>query len=144
RRELGHPLYGLVAAILFGVTSTYQQAGYWFASSFSILSLLFVLLGLLAAQSWRRTGRGLHLDLAVRGCRAARACFAGGGRAGPVCCLYLLWPQRGEQAAPPGRLGHWSLLPLLGTALFLAVSLPRTAAKILTLPHYIHRNAWEA
>src|SRR5205807_1011957 len=90
RRELGHPLYGLVAATLFGVTSTYQQAGYWFASSFSVLSLLFVLLGLLAAQSWRRTGRGLHLDLAVLWCLAAPAWFASGVLAGPLCCLYLL------------------------------------------------------
>jgi hypothetical protein len=144
RRELGHPLYGLVAAALFGVSSTYQQAVWWFATSFSIISLLFVLLGLLAVQSWRRTGRGLYLDLAALWCLVAPAWFGSGILAGPLCCLYLLWPQRGGGAAPPGRLGHWSAVPLLGTALFLAVSLPRTAEAIMHLKHYDGKTALES
>ncbi len=51
RREMGHPLYGLLAVVLFGVSSVYHQAIYWFAASFSVLALDTLLLGLLAAQA---------------------------------------------------------------------------------------------
>ena len=67
-------------------------------------------------------------------CLLAPGWFASGVLAGPLCCLYLLWPQRPDEAG--GRTGRWALTPLLGTLLFLAVSLPRTAAIINTLPHY--------
>src|SRR5258708_886321 len=33
RRELGHPFYGLLAMVLFGVTTVYEQAVTWFAAS---------------------------------------------------------------------------------------------------------------
>src|SRR4051812_46493527 len=39
RRELGHPFYGLVGMILFGVTTVYEQAIAWFAASFAVLAL---------------------------------------------------------------------------------------------------------
>jgi hypothetical protein len=136
RRELGHPLYGLVAMTLFGVTAVYQQAVWWFAAAFSVLALDTTLLALLAAQRWRQTGRALYLDLAVAAAALAPAWFAVGVLAGPLCVLYLL---------PARRDGRWfSLLPLLGTALFLAVSLPRTAEAILHLPHYEGKTALEA
>ena len=60
RRELGHPFHGILAAALFGVTAVYQQAVYWFAASFAVLTLDTILLALLAAQRWRQTGRGIH------------------------------------------------------------------------------------
>src|SRR5207302_1180918 len=43
-RERDSPLLGLVAAALFGVSSVYQQAVYWFAASFSVLALDTMLL----------------------------------------------------------------------------------------------------
>jgi hypothetical protein len=136
RREMGHSFYGLVAMALFGVTAVYQQAVWWFAAAFSVLALDTTLLALLAAQRWRQTGRALYLDLAVAAAALAPAWFAVGVLTGPLCVLYLL-PARRD-----GR--SFTLLPLLGTALFLAVSLPRTAAAILHLPHYEGKTALEA
>src|SRR5262249_10878848 len=65
RNELGHPFYGLVVVTLFGVTSVYHQAVWWFAASFSVLALDTMLVALLATQAWRSTGKALCLDLAV-------------------------------------------------------------------------------
>ena len=90
RRELGHPFYGLLALVLFGVTSVYHQAVWWFAASFAVLALDTMLLGLLAAQRWRQTGRGIYLDLTVLACLLAPGWFAIGILAGPLCCLYLM------------------------------------------------------
>src|SRR5262249_13670368 len=90
RRELGHPLYGLVAAALFGVSTVYGQAVYWFSSSFSILTLDTLLLALLAAQALRRTGSWLYLHLCVLAVALAPTWFASGILAGPLCALYLL------------------------------------------------------
>ncbi len=90
RREMGHPFYALLVVVLFAVTSVYHQAVWWFAASFAVLSLDMMLLGLLAVQRWRQTGRGLYLDLAVLACLLAPGWFALGIFAGPLCCLYLL------------------------------------------------------
>jgi hypothetical protein len=146
RRECGHPLHGLVAAALFGVTSVYQQAVSWFAASFSILALDMMLLALLAAQRWKETGRGLWLDLSALCCFVALGWFASGVLAGPLCCLYLLWPKRAAAPTTPevgprpprtvGRLAHWSFVPLLGTLLFIAMMPPRTLQQIEHVEHY--------
>jgi hypothetical protein len=172
RRELGHPFYGLTAATLFGVTSVYQSCVYWFACSFWVLGLDTALLALLAAQRWRQTGRGLYLDLCALACLLAPGWYAGGVLAGPLCCLYLLPPQkagapltpsplpprgeRGETLIPlsprgergrgegGGRFGRFAVTPLLGTLLFLAVSLPRTGEAIMHTPHYGDQTALEA
>jgi hypothetical protein len=159
RRELGHPLYGLVAMALFGLSTVYQQAVFWFSSSFSILSLDMTLLALLAAQAWLRTGRPWHLLAAAGWAALAPGWFAIGILAGPLCCLYLL-PFEGDQfVVPPsggrpakagttnaGRAVHLlaTLVPALGSVAFLAVSLPRTAERILHLPHYEGKTAVEA
>jgi hypothetical protein len=143
RRELGHPLYGLLAMIIFGVTAVYQQAVFWFAASFSVVALDTLLLGLLAAQSYRRTGRWPFLHLCTVWCVVAPCWFAIGVLAGPLCALYLLsnpWPsgalsRRSARVAVVKRLAE-AALPLLGTAAFLAVSLPLTAATIAHLEHY--------
>jgi len=142
RCELGHPFYALFAVILFAVTSVYHQAVWWFAASFAVLSLDTMLLGLLAVQRWRQTGRGFYLDLAVLACLCAPAWFALGILAGPLCCLYLL--PLGHLRKPSGSTRHWTLAPLAGTALFLALSLPRTAEAILHTDHYGERTAVEA
>ncbi len=102
RRETGHPFYALLALVLFAVTSVYHQAIWWFAASFSVLSLDTMLLGLLAAQRWRQTGRASYLFLTALACLLAPGWFAIGVLAGPLCCLYL-FPrgERGRCWAPP-------------------------------------------
>jgi hypothetical protein len=157
RRELGHPFYAVLALVLFAVTSVYHQAVWWFAASFAVLSMDTMLLGLLAVQCWRQTGRGLYLDLAVLACLLAPGWFALGILAGPLCCLYLMQNaesrmQNERQKNRPFILhsafcilhSRWTLLPLAGTALFLAISLPRTAEAILYASHYDGQTAVEA
>ena len=146
RRELGHSFYGLAALILFGVTAVYQQAVYWFAAGFSVFALDTVLLALLAAQQYRRTGLLQWLLACSVGCALAPCWFASGVLAGPLCCLYLASGRR-EPADEPLSAGSRRplavlplLTPLLGTAAFLAVSLPQTAAIIQNLEHYRAQN----
>jgi hypothetical protein len=141
RRELGHPLYGLTALVLFGVSSVYQQAVYWFAASFSVYALDSLLLALLAARQYRQTRCGRWLIACGLCCVMAPCWFASGVLAGPLCCLYLL---------PRDEIGltrlkqPWhtliALTPLLGTVAFLAVSLPLTAGIIQHLEHYRSQN----
>lgn len=153
RRELGHPFHGLAAITILGVTSVYQQAVTWFSASFAILALDCLLLGLLAAQRWRQTGRARHLVLCALWCAVSPAFFASGILAGPLCCLYLLpWPWSGVRGLVSGvrsqrsggepllRRALW-LTPMIGTALFLTISLPLTAPAILYLEHYGEKNA---
>ncbi|HKB37592.1 MAG TPA: hypothetical protein VKD72_14180 [Gemmataceae bacterium] len=149
RRELGHPVYGLVGMAAFGVTSRYEQAVSWYCATFMLVSLAFILLALLAAQRWHQRRR-LHSLLACMFWTAAAAtCFSGGVLGGPLVALYLLLPPSGAPA-PQARTGwRWRsllppLAPLLGTALFLAVSLPRTAKAILHAEHYEGKTALEA
>ncbi len=139
RRELGHPLYGLTAVALFGITSVYLQAVSWFAASFSVLALAGLLLALLAAQRWRQTGRGHHLVLSTVWAALAPAWFASGILAGPLCCLYLLSAERQRT-----RRSALLVLPLVGSAAFLAVSLPLTADQIMHLEHYDGKTAWQS
>ena len=142
RRELGRRWYAALAVVLFGVTSVYHQAVWWFAASFALFSLDTMLLGLLAVQRFRRTGRALYLDLAILACLLAPGWFAIGILGGPLCCLYLL--PRGEPSGAYRTTRHWTLLPLLGTVLFLAVSLPHSAESILHTGHYGKQTALEA
>jgi hypothetical protein len=144
RREMGQPFYAVLVVVLFAVTTVYHQAVWWFAASFAILALDTMLLGLLAAQRWRQTGRGLYLDLAMLACLLAPAWFALGILAGPLCCLYLLLPAAVQSGSARRTYRHWSLLPLAGTALFLAISLPRTAEAILHASHYGNQTAVQA
>lgn len=139
-RETQSPPLGVLASLLFAVSSIYQQAVVWFAASFSILALDTLLLALLAAQAWRMTGKAIYLDLCVLCCLLAPGWFASGILAGPFCVLYLIWPE----AEAASRWNRLSLLPLLGSALFLAIALPRVAATILHLPHYQGQTALEA
>jgi hypothetical protein len=139
RRELGHPVYGLVGMTLFGVTSQYEEALSWYAATFALVSLAFVLLGLLAAQRWRTEGRLRHLAACVFWVALAPTCFGGGVLAGPLCSLYLLLPSAGGTGDRPGRAVGALLVrlaPLLGTVVFLGVSLPRTAEAILHAEHH--------
>ncbi len=149
RRELGHPSYALTAAALFGVSTVYEQAVYWFSASFSVLTLDTLLLALLAAQGWRRTGRPAYLALCAVGTALAPTWFASGILAGPICALYLLPPEGGAPAGRPRlarliRSALVALVPLAGTGLFLAVSLPRTARTIMHLPHYEGQTALQS
>jgi len=138
-RELGHPFYGVVALLVFGVTGVYQQAIFWFAASFSVYALDMLLLALLAAQNYRRTSAPLQLGLCVLWCALSPCWFAYGVLAGPLCCLYL-WPaERGAATLTIGaRLRFWLVrsAPLLGTVLFLVLSLPHNYQTIMHLEHY--------
>src|SRR5262249_17118181 len=136
RRELGHPIFGLIAMVIFGVTSVYQQAVFWYSASFSVVALDMTLLGLLAAQCWRRTGNVSFLLLSALWCLLAPAWFAVGILAGPLCSLYILVPESRIGASEEGRRFSWirscalALIPLLGTFAFLTISLPLTAQAI--------------
>jgi hypothetical protein len=141
RGELGHPLYGLTALVLFGVSSVYQQAVYWFAASFSVYALDVLLLALLAAQHYRQTRRGQWLIASGLCCVMAPCWFASGVLAGPLCCLYLL-PREdsGQTRLKQPRHTLIALTPLLGTVAFLAIALPLTAGIIQHLEHYRSQN----
>jgi hypothetical protein len=156
RRECDHPLYGLSAETLFGVTTVYQQTVFWYAGNFALFGLVTTLLALLCAQRWRQTGRAIYMVWTVIGCALAPGWFAGGILAGPLCGLYLAIPR--QKAEGRRQNSNWSSIlpsafcllpwaifsPLLGTAFFLAVSLPRTASTILNLSHYGGQRAHEA
>jgi hypothetical protein len=156
-RELGHPFYGVIAMTLWGVTTSYLQAVTWYSASFFILSLDTLLLGLLSAQSWRRTRKPRHLAFCASWCFLAPGWFGGAILAGPWCGLYLL-PCLGDAHAEgqpqppsarpsaPGRLVGMvpAAVPLLGSAAFLLVSLPRTADRIINARHYGGKTVFEA
>lgn len=141
RGELGRSLHGWLAASLFGVTAVYQQAVIWFAASFSLLTFNTLLLALLAAQSWHQHGGAARLVLCGLGCALAPGWFASGVVAGPLCAFYLLAASREQSWL---RTLMPAVVPLLGTLVFLAVSLPRTAGQIMHVEHYQGKTALEA
>lgn len=147
RREVDDPFPALMAMAWFGVTSVYQQAVIWFSSSFTVLAMDTLLLALLAAQRWRQTGRKRFLALSAFWAALAPAWFAIGILAGPICFLYLVPPRlRGDKdiSSPFLRRLAAALVPSLGSAAFLAVSLPQTAHQIMHLEHYEGKTAAEA
>jgi hypothetical protein len=138
RRELGHPSYALIAMIGWGVTTAYYECVTWYSASFFIFSLDTTLVALLAAQSWRRSGRWSSLAVCVIGCALASAWYAGGILAGVFCVIYLLGSRVREHQSPRirFRLPIAIAAPLAGSALFLAISLPLTAGRIVHAEHY--------
>jgi len=142
RRELGHAIYALIAAALFGVTTQYREAVYWFSASFALLATDTLLVALLAAQRWRQTGHWLWLAGCALGCALAQGWFASGILAGPLCCLYLLPADRGRR--PTARSILAALAPLLGTAAFCAVGLWRNVDRIMHLEHWGDKDAISA
>jgi hypothetical protein len=144
RRELCHSFYGVLGMVLFGVTTVYHQAVVWYAASFGLLALDTTLLALLTAQSWRRRGGTWRLFACAGWSALASAWFGSGILAGPFCVLYL-YAASPEQAGVGWPRRYLSpLLPLLGTAGFLAVALPRSVAHIARLGHFEGRPLWEA
>jgi hypothetical protein len=147
RRELGHSIYGLVAMTLFGVTSVYQQAVWWFAAAFVIPAVDTYLVGLLAAQSWRRERRYTSVVVIFLAAALSPTWFATGILAGPLIAVYLVpWRNTAMGPAQEGRLAAWvgPAAALAGTVVFLAVSLPFTAEAILHTSHYGEKTAIEA
>ncbi len=131
RRETASRYNGLLGLVLFGVTSCYREAVTWFAASFAILSVDTFLLALLAAQEWRRTGRVPWLVGSAVAAALAPGWFALGVLAGPLCGLYLLATR--PRTAPVWQRWLGPAVPAIGTAAFLAVSLPRTAEHVSRL-----------
>jgi hypothetical protein len=149
RRELSDANLAAIATAIFGVTSLYHQAIFWFAASFSLLALDTLLLALLAAQGWLQTRRWWWLAASALGTMLAPAWFASGVLAGPLCALYLLLGSVNEveraNANTKLRLRRLQfLVPLVGTAVFV-VSLPRsTVEHVMHLEHYEGRPATDA
>jgi hypothetical protein len=140
RRETGQPFVALLAMTLFGVNTHYQNAVYWFAASFAVLALDTLLLGVLAAQRWRQTGRRRWLLLSAGWCALAPGWFGSGILAGPLCSLYLL----SYRPKPSWRAWGAALVPLLGTLASLAVILSQSGRRILTLPRVeVEAVAWQ-
>ena len=145
RRETGQPLPALLAMALFGVSTHYWEAVVWFAASFAVLGLVMLLLGLVAAQRWRQTGRRRSLVWSALWCGLAPGWFGTGMLAGPLCSLYLL----GSDTPALRQDQRWrrrllALTPCLGTAISLAVTLPLNAERILNLPRSsLNKKAWE-
>ena len=143
-REMGHALYGVAAMALFGVSSAYAQAVYWFSASFALPALVMLLLALLAAQRWRQTGRIVWLVCCAVGVALSPCWFALGILAGPLCCLYLLPGFACDGLRPAAKHFLAALVPLLGSVVFLAVSLPRTKDYIDHLDHYGGKSPLES
>jgi hypothetical protein len=155
RRETGRRLPALLAMLLLGVNTHYQNAVNWFSASFAVLALDTLLLGVLAAQRWRQTGRYGALALSALWCALAPGWFATGVLAGPLCTLYLLAPPSAPAGAAPA--GPWwrrlapsgagwraALVPCLGTLVSLAVTLPLNGRRILSLPRVeVEATAWQ-
>lgn len=146
-RETGSPTTGLLAMALFGVSTRYFESVTWFSASFAMLGLDMFLLALLASQRWAAKGRARYLLGSGFWSALAPAWFGSGALAGPLCALYLLAPRRAQQ---PDRIRGWrrwliALVPVLGTAASLAISLPNNARRILELPRVeTARTAWES
>jgi hypothetical protein len=145
-REMQHPFFGLAAMALFGVSTVFHQAIYWFSASFSVLALDTFLLALLAAQHAVRTGRRFPLALCALACALAPGWFASGILAGPLCCIYLFAHCRNRAPAEPlwRYLATRAPLPLLGSLAFLALTLPVNWDKIMHLHHYGEKSALQA
>jgi hypothetical protein len=141
RREAGQPFPALLAMTLFGVSTHYWEAVGWFAASFAVVALDVFLLGLLAAQRWRQTGRWFSLFLSALCCALAPGWFGSGVLAGPLCSLFLL------ASDPTSVRRGWrrlALVPTAGTVLSLAITLPQNAEKILNLPRVESgQKAWQ-
>jgi hypothetical protein len=145
-REMDHVFYGMVAMLFFGLSQKYNEAVFWYTASLTVLALDTTLLGLLAAQRWRRTSRRGHLVLCAVWCALAPCWFAGGVLAGPLCALYLISgsfrrsPEGSTAPASPGgeRLNKWgsALVPLLGTIAFVAISMAFAASKVVHAEHH--------
>ncbi len=140
RRELGHPVYGLIAMAFFGVTTQYVRGVSWFSAAFALFSLLFTLLGLLAAQSYLKNGSKLSLALCGLCCFIAPGWFAIGVLTGSLCSLYLLWNLRHKMF----RRVHVIAIPTLCTGAFFVISLMQNAEVIMNLPHYRNKTAAES
>ena len=144
RRELGHPWYAYLAMIGWGVTAAFYECVTWYSASFFVFSLDTTILALLAAQAWRRSGSRLALAGCVLCCALAPAWYGGGILAGLYCAVYLLAARAFEKTGMVMRSRVSALAPLAGTLLFLAVSLPLTASRIVTAEHYGGKTVFEA
>ena len=146
RRECNDPLLGLVAMAWFGISSVYYEAVYWYAASPALGSLGTGLLSLIAAQNWRRTGSKFQLILSGGWASLSPAWFAGGILIGPLASFYLVIPSPSDSGIRDSKtFRRWAfIVPWLGTAAFLAVSLPGTATHIMRAHHYGGKTAIEA
>jgi hypothetical protein len=134
--EFGHPFYGVLAMIAWGVTTTYYENVTWYSASFFTLGLDVTLVAFLAAQRFERSGGRSALALCVVCCALAPAFHSTAGLAGAWCTLYLaLSPgARGTTASAWRRLT--AAAPLAGTVLFVVVAALTASDEIVSAAHY--------
>jgi hypothetical protein len=146
RRELGHDFYGVVAMTLWGVTTTYYECVTWYSASFFTLALDTMLVGLLAAQAFRRGGRPSALALCGVCCALAPAFHSTGLIGGLCCALYLgsaLFegsPDRSSRL----RTAAAAAVPLLGTVAFVAFGFLVASGEIVHAEHYRGKTIFAA
>jgi hypothetical protein len=149
-REMGHRFYGLLAAIVFGVSLKYNQAVTWYSAVFLTLMLNTLLLALLSAQSWQRSGQTSSMTWCVIWVALAPAWYPTGILAGAFCCLYLFPLDRwhGEGAGADQPVSRFkvilpTLLPLLGTLIYLGISIPQNLNRLFVERRFDGRNVME-
>ncbi len=115
-RETESPLSGLIGMIVLGFSSILRDTVAWHSSSQAQWSVLFVVLNLLAAQSYRIKRGGWRLMPVAVLALLAPCWWSIGIIAGPAAALYLILTLPGPLAA---RL-RVAVLPVTATLLYLA------------------------
>jgi hypothetical protein len=113
-QEIGSAAVALAGTAAMGFTSILWDTVGFYASTQALWSFLFVVLALIAARRYRRSGGIIALGLAIVSSLLAPCWWTGGILAGPVAALYLLLP-----ADATGRRHRWAaMLPIVATSLY--------------------------
>jgi hypothetical protein len=105
-QETGRTSVGLAAMAILGVSTVVQGAATWYAASQAVWTGAAIVVTLLLARGWSRSGGGWRLGLTALAALSAPAIWTGGLLAGPAALAYL-W------ARDPSRV-RGTLLPLAG------------------------------
>ncbi len=136
RRELGHPFYGLLAMIAWGVTTTYYETVTWYSASFFTLGLDVTLVALLAAQEFERSRRWSALVLCAACCALAPAFHSTALLAGAWCALYLALSSGPGDGSPSLLKRSIAMGPLAGTVIFVVIAALTASDQIVSAEHY--------
>jgi hypothetical protein len=136
-RETGRVFLGLVALVLVGTTSLMLTPAHWYSAGQPLWAGFGILAALWYSQTFRRSGRWMHMVAAALAAMFAGWCWTIGHMAGPVAMMYL-WAD--------GRRRCWqaSLVPMAGTILAVALSLILGFPYMNAKPSFHGRTAREA